>query len=167
MPVNTNIDASSELAAVATGQVVRLQFWARQRDTRELLQYGEDLWYLHGGFGGVFPRVEQALTGLRCGERAVVSLEPQDGYGMRDPALHIIQSVHSLPDDEELTPGSVLFGELPDGREHPFTVVRIESDQVHLDGNHPWAGLPLEFTFEVLDIRSATAGECAAGRPII
>lgn len=167
MPVNINIAASSELAAVAVGQVVRLRFWARQRDTRELLQYGEDLCYLHGGFGGVFPRVEQALVGLRCGEHAVVSLEPEDGYGLRDPELLIVQSVNTLPDDEELTLGSVLFGELPDGREHPFTVVRIESEQIHLDGNHPWAGLPLEFTFEVLDIRSATPGECAAGRPII
>ena len=167
MSVNINIAASSELAAVTTGQVVRLQFWARQRDTRELLQYGADFCYLHGGFGGVFPRVEQALAGLRCGERAVVTLEPQDGYGLRDPALLIVQSVNSLPDEEELTLGSVLFGELPDGTEHPYTVVRIEAEQAHLDGNHPWAGMPLEFTFEVLDIRSATPGEYAAGRPII
>lgn len=143
-------------AAVAPGLAVRLRFWARRRDSRELLQYGEDLWYVHGGFGGVFPRVEQALEGLRCGERAVVELEPQDGYGTRDPDLLIVQPLHSLP-DEELVPGTVLFGELPDGREHPFSVVSIDADQVLLDGNHPWAGLPLEFTFEVLDIRAGIA----------
>jgi len=167
MSTSLNIAVTSDIAAVAAGHAVRLRFWARRRDNRELLQYGEDLWYLHGRFGGVFPRVEQALTGLRCGERAVVTLEPEDGYGVRDPALVIVQSRHNLPDEEELTPGCVLFGELSDGREHPFTVVRVESDQVQLDGNHPWAGLPLEFTFEVLDIRTATSGECAAGRPFV
>jgi FKBP-type peptidyl-prolyl cis-trans isomerase SlyD len=167
MSTNSNIATTSTAAVVAVGQVVHLCYWARRRDTGELLQYGEDLRYLHGGFGGVFPRVEQALAGLRCGERTVVAIEPADGYGERDPALLIVQSLHTLPEDEQLTPGSVLFGALPDGREHPYTVIRIDSDRVLLDGNHPWAGLPLEFTLEVIDIRSATRGECAAGRPLV
>lgn len=167
MSTNSNIAASFPTAVVAAGQVVHLRYWARRRDTGELLQYGEDLRYLHGGFGGVFPRVEQALAGLRCGERAVVAIEPADGYGERDPALLIVQSLHALPEDEDLGPGSVLFGALPDGREHPYTVIRIDSDRVLLDGNHPWAGLPLEFTFDVLEIRSATFGECTAGRPLV
>ncbi|HEY9199093.1 MAG TPA: hypothetical protein VIR60_06980 [Gammaproteobacteria bacterium] len=161
MSTLSNTAPVPDTAIVAHGHAVRLRFWARHRESRELLQYGDDLWYTHGGFGGVFPRVEQALDGLRCGERAVVELEPQDGYGRRDPALFIVQSLDSLP-DEDLVPGAVLFGELADGREHPFIVVRVEADQVLLDGNHPWAGLPLEFTFEVLEIRTPAATGAAS-----
>ncbi len=150
---------------VGPGKAVHLRFWARNRESGELLQYGEDLKYLHGGFGGVFPKVERILDGGLRGEHRAVLLDPDEGYGRRDPELIIEQALEELPEEAHM-PGSILFGELPDGREHPFTVISIAHDRAILDGNHPWAELPLEFTFEILDIREATAEECAIGYPL-
>lgn len=156
---------SQSKICIGPGKAVRLRFWARHRTSGELLQYGEDLSYLHGAFGGVFQKVQQVLDGSQCGDQRTVQLDPDEAYGHRDPRLVIERSREEIP-EEAHSLGSVLFGELADGREHPFSVIQIDADRLILDGNHPWAGLPLEFTFEVLAIREATAEECALGHPL-
>lgn len=153
---------SGEELAVAPDRVVRLRFWAREQKSRELLQYGEDLQYLHGGRDGMFPRVESALSGSRPGERVELLLRPEDGYGERDPERVIVQPRFTIP-EEAWRPGFMIMGELPDGREAPYTVVAVDEDTITLDGNHPWAGKLLHFTFEVIEVRESTREERRCG----
>jgi FKBP-type peptidyl-prolyl cis-trans isomerase SlyD len=44
-----------------------------------------------------------------------------------------------------------------------YTVTDIAGDQVVLDGNHPLAGLALNFACTVVAVREATAGEIERG----
>ncbi len=143
-------------------KVVRLRFWARDDDSRELLQFGDDLHYLHGGYGNMFAKVEAALETASCGDRVELSLKPEEGYGLRNEAGVITQPKHSIP-EEAWEPGYVLMGALPDGREVPFTVTTVGEEEITLDSNHPWAGRNLHFTFEVMSIRESTAGERRMG----
>jgi FKBP-type peptidyl-prolyl cis-trans isomerase SlyD len=39
--------------------------------------------------------------------------------------------------------------------------MKIKGPEVHLDGNHPWAGLDLVFALNVVAVRAATAEEIA------
>jgi FKBP-type peptidyl-prolyl cis-trans isomerase SlyD len=44
-----------------------------------------------------------------------------------------------------------------------FTVTNIEEDKVHVDGNHPLAGMTLHFDITVQSVREATAEELEHG----
>lgn len=147
---------------IGQDKVVQLRFRITDQASGQLLQYGDDLIYLHGGYGGAFPKVEQAMLGCRIGERVELTLSPEEGYGHRQPELMI-----ELPSDEfdGETPetGSAVDGELPDGRSLTFTVTGVSPEKITLDGNHPFAGKQLAFEFEVLEIRDSSAAERAAG----
>jgi len=150
------------LQEISQDKVVRLRFRILDESTGKPLQYGDDLFYLHGGYGGAFPKVERAMQGCRVGDRVDVTLAPDEGYGHRQPDL-----VLELPSAEfygEIPEtGSAVDGELPDGRSMTFTVSGVSGDRVILDANHPFAGKYLAFDFEVLDIRDSTEAERAAG----
>jgi len=147
---------------ICQDKVVRLGFRVTDRQNGQLLQYGEDLTYLHGGYGGAFPKVEQAMEGRRTGDQVSVVLSPEEGYGLHRPELVI-----TLPSEEfcEELPqtGEAVDGQLPDGRSLTFTVSAITDGFIRLDGNHPFAGKHLVFDFEVLEIRASTATERNAG----
>jgi FKBP-type peptidyl-prolyl cis-trans isomerase SlyD len=142
--------------------VVRLGFRVKDLRTGELLQYGDDLVYLHGGYGGAFPKVEWAMEGRGLGDVVTLELSPEEGYGVHRPELVI-----SLPSadfaDEMPHAGEAVEGCLPDGRSMTFTVSAVGDRQIVLDGNHPFAGRHLKFTFEVLDIRASLEAERSAG----
>lgn len=147
---------------ICQDKIVRLGFKVTDQQSGQLLQYGDDLVYLHGGYGGAFPKIEQSIEGCRVGDRVSVTLSPEEGYGRRNPEL-----VMTLPDNEfsgELPQaGEAVDGQLPDGSSMIFTVVDVSGGNIHLDGNHPFAGKHLAFDFEVLEIRSSTAAERSAG----
>mgnify|MGYP003337697286 FL=1 len=41
--------------------------------------------YLHGGYAGTFPKIEELLEGQEVGFETNVQLEPQDAFGEYDP----------------------------------------------------------------------------------
>lgn len=147
---------------IGRDKVVRLGFRITDQANGRLLQYGDDLVYLHGGYGGAFPKVEQAVLGCRVGDRIELTLSPEEGYGHRQSDL-----VLELPStgfmDGVPEAGTAVDGELPDGRSLTFTVAGVSAEKVTLDGNHPFAGKQLAFEFEVLEIRDSSAAERAAG----
>lgn len=117
--------------------------------------------YLHGSHGGLPPKAEAALEGQEAGFKATVDLSVEEAFGARDESLAI-----SIP-KTQFPPGVKVGGHLrtrtEDGREAVYRVVKIKGPQVLLDGNHAWAGLPLRFKLEVLEVRPATAEEIAHG----
>lgn len=159
------IECTAAEQRIGHGKVVRLRFWARERGSGELLQFGDDLSYLHGGYGGVFPKIEARLEGLGLNGRAQAELAPEEGYGEYDPRRVIVQPRHTLP-DEAAEIGCVLHGEAADGTEQPYVVIAVDDTAVTLDANHPWAGKSLLFHFEVLELRDSTEAERRAGFPL-
>ena len=64
---------------------VRYRLYDAQGDA---IETGEREWtYLHGGYGSVFPGIEQALEGVGAGESRSVRLEPDDAFGEYDASL--------------------------------------------------------------------------------
>ncbi|MEA2078942.1 MAG: hypothetical protein U9P00_03640, partial [Pseudomonadota bacterium] len=130
---------SVNIDRVAQDKVVGLRFRITDESSGRLLQYGDDLVYLHGGYGGAFPKVERAMEGRRVGDSIDLTLSPEEGYGHHQPDLVLM-----LPSDEfagEMPQtGTSVDGELPDGRALTFTVAGISNGHVTLDANHPFAG---------------------------
>jgi FKBP-type peptidyl-prolyl cis-trans isomerase SlyD len=147
---------------ITPDKVVGLRFRIVDESTGHLLQYGDELVYLHGGYGGAFPKVERAMEGRRVGDHIELTLAPEEGYGHHRSDLVLV-----LPSEEFagefLHTGTPVDGELPDGRALTFTVAAISDGQVTLDANHPFAGKHLAFQFEVLEVRDSMEAERAAG----
>ena len=156
------LTAVTNTCEIAQDQVVRLDFRVNDLFTGELLQYGDDLVYLHGGYGGAFPKVEWAMEGCRIGDVVTLELSPEEGYGVHRAELVITLPSADFADDMPHT-GEAVEGCLPDGRSMTFTVSAVTDRHIVMDGNHPFAGRHLKFTFEVLDVRTASEAERTAG----
>lgn len=119
--------------------------------------------YLHGGYGNLFPKVEAALDGLEPGGSTSVKLTPAEGFGERDPALVMQERRERLPHGVEV--GSVLRvqGGGDGGTPPVFRVTELSDTEATLDGNHPLAGRTVELRVAVLDVRPATNDEIEHG----
>ena len=121
-------------------------------------------YYLHGGYQGIFPRVEEALAGKDVGEKVRVRLAAADAFGARDAALVRVEPRAKFGGRPKV--GMQVRGETAAGDErHPmaFRVVQVTESEITLDGNHPLAGQEIEFRATVLAVRPASPEEIAHG----
>ncbi len=95
--------------------------------------------------------VEDAVVGLRVGEKKKVVIGPEDAYGphLKDKVAVVDRS--QLPDDLEPRTGTILKGRSPKGT-IMLTITEVTEDQVTLDANHPLAGKQLTFELEIMEI---------------
>jgi FKBP-type peptidyl-prolyl cis-trans isomerase SlyD len=118
--------------------------------------------YLHGA-NNIIPGLENALTGKSAGDALDVSVEPAEGYGERDPAKTQAVPRDMFPDDAEIEVGMQFHAQGPNNETLVVTVVELEDDTVTVDGNHPLAGMQLNFAVEVMDVRDASQEELDHG----
>lgn len=149
---------------IAKDMVVSLRYELFDADG-ELLEKVEDpVSYLHGGYDGIFPLVEEALHGKGIGDQCSITLSPDDAFGEYDHDLVEVESRNAFP--EEVAVGMQFEGgpESADDEDYLlYTVVEVTDDEVTVDGNHPLAGKTLTFNCTVSGIRPASAEELAHG----
>lgn len=121
----------------------------------------EPLSYLHGG-SGIIPGLERELEGKQAGDALQVAVTPEDGYGERNDALRqeIPRDQFDGVDDLEL---GMQFRVDADDGPMVITIVKLEDEVVTIDGNHPLAGVNLNFAVTVRAVREATEEEIAHG----
>lgn len=120
--------------------------------------------YVHGGYDGIFPTVEEVLHGKNVGDKVSVTMQPDDAFGEYEHELVRVEH-------RELFPGDIKVGmQLEGGAEGDddedymlFTVTEITDKDVTVDGNHPLAGKTLIFNATVTGVRAATKDELSHG----
>ena len=118
--------------------------------------------YLHGGYEGIFERVERALSGKGVGDTCRVRLEPEDAFGDYDAELVQMEPIEKFP--KNVAVGMQFEGQSGEsGKVRVYTVTDIADGKVMLDGNHPLAGRALDFSCKVTAVRAATAEEVTHG----
>lgn len=117
--------------------------------------------YLHGA-GNIIPGLEEALLGKEAGDAVKATIEPAKAYGERHDQLQ-----QDVPRDlftgvEDIQVGMQFQSETEQG---PVlvTVVAINDDTVTVDGNHPLAGMHLNFDVTVREVREASEEELSHG----
>ena len=109
------------------------------------------------GSGKVVPGLEDALLGMNAGEKRVVMVPPERGYGPHDA-----EGVQPVPvgafseQVDSLEVGQVVEGEL-NGTPFVARVAEMRADEVVLDFNHPLAGKVLRFVVDLVDVEPASA----------
>ena len=124
-------------------------------------QPGQPMTYLHG-HRNIIPGLEAALEGKVTGDSADVRVSPADGYGEPNPALEQVVPKDRFQGVEDLQVG-MQFQASTDQGPISVRVVRVEDDEVAVDGNHPLAGKHLNFSVTIQEVRAATEEEIAHG----
>ncbi len=147
--------------------VVSLSYTLKDAQGEVIEESKEPMTYLHGGYGNVFPLVEQALQDKGVGQAVRVKLEPSDAFGDYNEELLKVEERAKFPETLEV---GMMFEGIPgdanaseEDRSTVFSVTDIADGKVILDGNHPLAGIGLLFECKVLSIRAASDEELSHG----
>lgn len=147
---------------IAKNTVVTLNYTVRDSDDN-LVDDGENpLVYLHGGYDGIFPALEEALHGKKVGDEFQVKLLPEDAFGEYDEELVLVEEVSQFPENIEV---GMSFERVSDDGEEDlvFRITDIAEGKVVVDGNHPLAGVALIFNGKVAEVRPASDEEITHG----
>jgi FKBP-type peptidyl-prolyl cis-trans isomerase SlyD len=148
---------------IQDNRVVNLAYTLKDNNN-EIIDESNDgsFCYLHGA-SNIITGLENSLTGKRAGDVLCVTVAPEHGYGVRDDER--IQEVprEMFPDDADIEAGMQFHAEGPDGQNIVVMITRVNDATVTVDGNHPLAGVQLNFDVKVLSVREATAEELEHG----
>jgi len=118
--------------------------------------------YLHGGYGGIFPMVEEKLHDNETGYSCSVLMEPENTFGDHDSELIRVESRDLFP--ENVAVGMQFEGGDENSDEQLiYTITDVADGKVVVDGNHPLAGITLNFECTVTETRPATEEEISHG----
>jgi len=147
---------------IAKDTVVSLHYEMYDADNNLLDKTDEPISYLHGGYDGIFPVVEEALQGKNVGDSVDVTMQPDDAFGEPDEELVRIEPLDVFPADVEV--GMMFEADDPEtGDVLVFRVVDIAEGKAVVDANHPLAGQKVRFVAKVSEVRAASADEIAHG----
>ncbi|MBR9999873.1 MAG: peptidylprolyl isomerase [Cyclobacteriaceae bacterium] len=144
---------------VEKNKVVSIHYKLMDNDgnTLDSSEGRDPLNYIHGN-GNLIPGMEEGLEGKQPGDKLDIKVAPDKGYGTRNDSL--VQDVPKAAfGDQEVKPGMQFNTQ--DG--HTVTVTKVGLENVTVDGNHPLAGMDLNFDVKVVSVREATPDELDHG----
>ncbi len=114
------------------------------------------------GSGQIIPGLETELKTMNTGDKKNIEIKAADAYGEVIDDLKITVQKSQFPDDKEIQVGDQ-FQVNNEPNDPVFTIISIEGEDVHIDGNHPMAGHDLFFDVEITEKRDATQEELDHG----
>lgn len=113
------------------------------------------------GYGDVVPGLDTRVEGAQIGETLSFEIPPEEGYGERDESKVKTFPVDALPLGRDPEPGLRvnINGTI-------MVITEVTDDTLTLDGNHPLAGIPLQFELRIVDVSDeapVSEGSCGCG----
>jgi FKBP-type peptidyl-prolyl cis-trans isomerase SlyD len=113
------------------------------------------------GAGQIIPALEEQIKDMAMGEKKNVKLKAEQAYGAHEEKMTM-----NVPKEElahlDVQVGAFLQLNLGESVK-VVRVSKVTETEVTLDGNHPLAGVDLEFDIEMMSSRPATEEEVAHG----
>ncbi|MCB0218251.1 MAG: peptidylprolyl isomerase [Chrysiogenetes bacterium] len=148
---------------IEKGSVVLMDYTLTDKD-KNVLDSSDGhgpLAYLHG-HGNIIPGLEKHLEGKGVGDSLQVTVPPEEGYGQQTDELIQHVTREQLQGAPNLEVGMQFQAQTPNGM-MLFSITEINGDDITIDGNHPLAGMDLNFDVKVVEIRPATEEELQHG----
>jgi FKBP-type peptidyl-prolyl cis-trans isomerase SlyD len=147
---------------IAKNCVVTLTYRVTDSDGELIDDGSQPIVYIHGGYDGIFPKIEEELHGKDVGAKLEVKLQPEDAFGDYDEAMVLIEPLSLFPESIEV---DMQFERMTEDGEDEiiYTITDIADGKVVVDGNHPLAGQAIIFSCTVSEVRTATAEEISHG----
>ncbi|MGV7222287.1 MAG: FKBP-type peptidyl-prolyl cis-trans isomerase [Nitrospinales bacterium] len=106
------------------------------------------------GDGRILPKFEEAVTGMKVGEKKTFTLKPADAYGEYDAKLTKLIPRDRLPAKPDPKVGMMLGVDLTNGRKAQAIIKKVSAEGVLIDLNPPLAGKTLTFQINIVGITS-------------
>jgi len=104
------------------------------------------------GDGQVIVGFEEAVTGMRSGEKKQVNIPADKAYGQRNEEMILQAPRDQVPPDIEPEVGQQLQMGGPNGETVVVRVTEVTDEHITLDANPPLAGKDLTFDIELVTI---------------
>jgi len=143
---------------VSANQVVSITYSIYSPEGELLERSDLPVSYMHGGKNDMFERIEAALDGCAVGDEVQVDFAPGEAFGEHDPDLTFTDDLANVPPQFQQV-GAQVEMQNDRGETKLFVVTGIEDGKLTVDGNHPFAGKPLQFRVRVESIREPSEEE--------
>jgi FKBP-type peptidyl-prolyl cis-trans isomerase SlyD len=117
--------------------------------------------YLHG-FGNIIDGLEAALLGKSAGDQVTAKIAPENAYGERHEGMKQDVPRELFAGVDNIEVGMQFQSETDEGPVM-VTVVDVTEETITVDGNHPLAGVELNFDVTIREVREASDEELAHG----
>jgi FKBP-type peptidyl-prolyl cis-trans isomerase 2 len=105
------------------------------------------------GQGDVIKGLDEAVIGLKSGEKKTVTIPPEKAYGKRREGL-----TQKMPRNKfrakGLEKGNIIRYKTDKGAVRYATIAEIKGDNIIFDLNHPLAGQKITFDLEILEVQN-------------
>lgn len=135
------------------GDVVRVHYTGRLTDGQQFdSSVGRTPLEFTVGAGQMIKGFDTGVEGMAIGEKKVINISPEEGYGPTNPEAIIEFPREQVPQDMKLEPGMELTLQNQHGHPVPVVVIEVKDDVIILDANHSLAGKDLVFDIELVEI---------------
>jgi len=104
------------------------------------------------GEGRMLPKIENAVNGMKAGEKKSIKLKPEEAFGKRREDLIKDVPRDAIALDREPKVGATLLLKTANGIAFSVTIVKVEKETLRIDLNHPLAGKNVIITIEVIAV---------------
>jgi len=139
------------MSAAKSGDTVQIHYTGTLDDGKQFdsSEGREPLEFVLGS-GGVIQGFDDAVSGMKVGDKKTVRIEPEQAYGARQDDMQQEVPKNMLPEDMPLEVGMPLQAQSPEGQTINMSVVEIRDETIIVDANHPLAGQALTFAIELV-----------------
>jgi FKBP-type peptidyl-prolyl cis-trans isomerase SlyD len=147
---------------ISANKVVSIHYTLtnNEGDVLDTSSGGEPLNYIQG-IGALIQGMEEGLEGKSLGDKLQLKIAPEKGYGVLQ--MEMIQQVPMSAFGGQMVSPGMQFEAGSEEQRFLVTVKEVTDEFVIIDGNHPLAGVELNFDVEVLEVREAAEEELAHG----
>ena len=104
------------------------------------------------GAGQMIAGFDAGVLGMIVGDKKIIQVDPDNGYGQKDPTAIIEFPSSNIPEGMAVEVGMKLNLQNQYGQPVPVEVVEVKEDIIIMDANHFLAGKDLVFEVELVEI---------------
>jgi peptidylprolyl isomerase len=107
------------------------------------------------GAGQMIAGFDAGVIGMTMGEKKTIQIDPDHGYGQKDPNAIVEFPKSNIPEGMNVEIGMKLNLQNEYGQPVPVVVTEIQEEIIIMDANHFLAGQDLVFEVELVEIVGA------------
>ncbi len=138
---------------VKSGDVVRVHYTGTLLDGTQFdSSVGRAPLEFTVGAGQMIAGFDAGVQGMAVGEKKTIQIDPDHGYGQKDPNAIIEFPSSNIPEGMTIEVGQKLNLQNQYGQPVPVVVMEVKEDVIIRDANHFRAGQDLSFEVEIVEI---------------
>jgi peptidylprolyl isomerase len=140
---------------VKSGDVVRVHYTGTLEDGSQFeSSVGRAPLVFTVGAGQMIAGFDAGVVGMAVGEKKTILIDPDHGYGQKDPTAIIEFPSSNIPEGMAVEVGMKLNLQNQYGQPVPVVVIEVKEEVIIMDANHFLAGKDLTFDVEIVEIVS-------------